>query len=211
MDGASVSRREASHRVVMTLPTRLTLLRIVITFVIMGLLFVPGWISKCVALLGFMLAGATDWLDGYLARRWHQTSELGALLDPIADKVLVLGLFLAFVQLRLIPAWIVLIIVLRELVITGVRLFAAGRGLVLAAAREGKHKTVSQMATIMLVLTALIVEAVANPSPGWRQAAVMLHWAVAGCLWVTVVLTVYSGARFFGRHWVTLRDAVTKS
>ena len=103
----------------MTLPTKLTLLRILLAFFVMGLLFIPGWPAKTAALLGFLAAGATDWLDGYLARRLGQATPMGALLDPIADKVLVLGIFLAFVQLRLIPAWMVLIIVLRESFITG--------------------------------------------------------------------------------------------
>ena len=96
----------------MTLPTKLTALRIILAFLVMDLLFVPGWAAKAAALGCFFVAGATDWLDGYLARRLGQATPLGALLDPIADKVLVLGVFIAFVQLRLVPAWMVLIIVL---------------------------------------------------------------------------------------------------
>ncbi|PIQ83784.1 MAG: CDP-diacylglycerol--glycerol-3-phosphate 3-phosphatidyltransferase, partial [Candidatus Omnitrophica bacterium CG11_big_fil_rev_8_21_14_0_20_63_9] len=81
----------------MTLPTKLTVLRIFLTFLTMALLFVPGPAAKAWALAGFIVASLTDWLDGWLARRWNQMSPLGALLDPIADKVLVLGVFLAFV------------------------------------------------------------------------------------------------------------------
>ena len=190
----------------MTLPTKLSLLRILLTFTIMGLLFVSGWIAKAVALALFLLAGFTDWLDGHLARRWGQTSALGALLDPIADKVLVLGTFLAFVQLRLIPAWMVLIIALREFLITGVRLFAASRAVVLSAAKEGKHKTVSQMVTIVVVLIALIVQALFGATP----LSAAMRWVVLGCLWVTMVLTVISGAAFFWRHRVILMDAASK-
>ena len=69
----------------MTLPTQLSCIRILLAFVIMGVLFVPGWPAKATALGAFLFAGLTDWLDGYLARRWHQQSALGALLDPIAD------------------------------------------------------------------------------------------------------------------------------
>ena len=194
----------------MTLPTRLTLLRILLTFVIMGFLFVPGWIAKAAALGCFLLASATDWLDGYLARRWRQTSPLGALLDPIADKVLVLGTFLAFVQLRLLPAWMVLIIVLRELLITGVRLFAASRGIVLSATREGKHKTVSQMVTILVILTVILVEELVGVEALSPVARAAMHWTVLGCLWATVVLTLVSGTSFFWRHWAALRDAVNQ-
>ncbi|MBI3311980.1 MAG: CDP-diacylglycerol--glycerol-3-phosphate 3-phosphatidyltransferase, partial [Candidatus Omnitrophica bacterium] len=130
------------------LPNKLTLLRIFLTFLIMGLLFVPGVWAKSLCLALFLLASMSDWLDGYLARRFSQVSPLGVLLDPIADKVLVIGILLAFVQLRLVPAWMVLAILMRELVITGVRLYALNRHVVIPAAREGKHKTVSQMVTI---------------------------------------------------------------
>jgi len=194
----------------MTFPTKLSVLRILLTFLIMALLFLPGWVAKSAALASFLLAALTDWLDGYLARRWGQTSPMGALLDPIADKVLVLGTLLAFVQLALVPAWMVLVIALREFLITGVRLFAASRGLVLAAAKEGKHKTVSQMVTIVVILVVLLVEALVAPgaiTPSLRAAG---WWTVQGCLWVTVLLTVSSGAMFFWRHRHVLRDAVNQ-
>ena len=194
----------------MTLPTQLSLLRIPLTFIIMALLFMPGWIAKAAALGGFLLASMTDWLDGYLARRWHQTSPLGALLDPIADKVLILGMFLAFVQLRLIPAWMVLIIALREFLITGVRLVAASRHVILSAAKEGKHKTVSQMATIVVILSALILQEVLGNRRLSPQLAMGLQWTVLGCLWVTMLLTVISGAGFFWQHRAVLKDAVSR-
>ena len=188
----------------MTLPTKLSVLRILLTFLIVGLLFLPGWLAKSVALASFLLAGLTDWLDGYLARRWRQTSPMGALLDPIADKVLVLGTLLALVPLALIPAWMVLVIALRELLITGVRLFATSRGIILSAAKEGKHKTVSQMATIMVILAVLIVREL--PGRAWASGprAVAIDWVMLGCLWVTVILTVGSGAAFFWRHRTVL-------
>ena len=194
----------------MNLPTKLSVLRILLTFLIMGLLFVSGWAAKAAALGGFLLASLTDWLDGYLARRWYQTTPLGALLDPIADKVLVLGMFLAFVQLRLIPAWMVLIIVLREFLITGVRLFAASRGAVLAAAKEGKHKTVSQLVTIVIILGALIVQELWGREGLSAEVLQGTRWVILGSLWVTMVLTVISGASFFWRHRAVLKDAVTR-
>lgn len=190
----------------MTLPTKLTILRIALTFLVMGLVFVSGVAAKLIALIAFLVASATDWLDGYLARRWHQTSPLGALLDPIADKILVLGVFLAFVQLRIVPAWMVLIILLRELVITGVRMVAASRGVVLAAAKEGKHKTVSQMVTIVVILAVLMMR---EWSPG-RPLHPSVTAAMMGCLWITIGLTVFSGATFFWRHRDVLKDAVIR-
>ncbi|MDP3723405.1 MAG: CDP-diacylglycerol--glycerol-3-phosphate 3-phosphatidyltransferase [Candidatus Omnitrophota bacterium] len=193
----------------MTLPNKLTLLRILLTFVIMGLLFVPGWVAKAAALAVFLFAGLTDWLDGLLARRWRQTSSLGALLDPIADKVLVLGTFLAFVQLGLIPAWMVLVIALREFLITGVRLFAVSRRLVLSAAKEGKHKTVSQMVTIVVLLSVLLIQEWMGERLSERAVTAM-QGLLLGCLWIAMVLTVISGASFFWRHRHVLRDAVSR-
>ena len=191
----------------MTLPTKLTIVRMVLAVLVMGLLFTPGWMAKSAALSCFLIAALTDWLDGYLARRWRQISPAGALLDPIADKVLVLGALLAFVQLRLVPAWMVLVIVLRESLITGVRLFAASRNIVLSASREGKQKTVSQMVTIVVILAALIVrELPSRPLSGEAERVVAL--AILACLWITTILTVISGTAFFWRHRTVLREAV---
>ncbi len=192
----------------MTFPTALTLLRIPLTFLLMALLFTPGWIAKAAAVVCFVLASATDWLDGYLARRWHQTSPLGALLDPIADKVLILGAFLAFVQLRFIPAWMVLIVVLREFLITGVRLVAASRPMVLSAVREGKQKMISQVVTVLVMLIVLLVQEGFGQGSLSTHVTQAMHGTVLGCMWITLVLTVISGTTFFSRHWRLLRDAV---
>ncbi len=191
---------------VMTLPTKLTVARILSTFLIMGLLFVPGLAAKTACLVLFLLASLTDWLDGYLARRLNQTSPLGTLLDPIADKVLILGLLIAFVQLRVVPAWMALIILTRELVITGVRLYAASRKIVIAAAKEGKHKTVSQMVAVVLILVSLIIrEIFAEGMPAVADR--VMTQVIAAALWITVILTLISGASFFWRHRELLRDA----
>ena len=194
----------------MTIPTKLSLLRILLALLIVFLITLPGLAAKSAALGCFVVASLTDWLDGWLARRWNQTSALGALLDPIADKVLVLGVFLAFVQLRLIPAWMVLIVILRELLITGVRLFAASRQIVLAAAQEGKHKTVSQMVTIIVIFAVLIAREWMGPrslDPGVDAA---LGGVILVCMWMTVVLTLISGFSFFFRHRAVLWDTVSR-
>ncbi len=193
----------------MTIPTKLTLLRILLTFAIMALLFLPGAAAKAAALGGFGLASLTDWADGYLARRWHQTSALGALLDPIADKVLILGMFLAFVQLGMIPAWMVLVIVLREFLITGVRLFAASRHVVLSAAKEGKHKTVSQMVAIVVILIVLLIREWNGAGALSARTLTAMQGIVLGSLWIAMVLTLISGASFFWRHRAVLK-AVSK-
>ncbi|MBI2174235.1 MAG: CDP-diacylglycerol--glycerol-3-phosphate 3-phosphatidyltransferase [Candidatus Omnitrophica bacterium] len=191
----------------MTLPTKLSFLRIVLTFFVMALLFVDGLPAKIAALVVFLIAGLTDWLDGFLARRFNQISSLGILLDPIADKVLVLGTFLAFVQLRLIPAWMVLLIALREFLITGVRLLALNRHIVLPAVKEGKHKTISQMLTILVVFLTLIVQEMAAPGSIPHGIVELMHAGVLVCLWVTVVLTVFSGASFLWNNRNLFADA----
>ena len=124
--------------------------------------------------------------------------------------MLVLGVFLAFVQLRLVPAWMVLIIVFREVLITGVRLYAASRNIVLPAAREGKHKTVSQMAAIIVILVGLVIRELWAPEPLPPGAEAAITAVILGCLWVTTILTVVSGTLFFWRHREVLRDAVSR-
>jgi len=194
----------------MTLPTQLTVLRIVLAFVIVALVFIPGLAAHVAALVCFLLAGLTDWLDGWLARRWNQVSSLGALLDPIADKVLVLGVFLAFVQLGIIPAWMVLIMLMRELVVTGVRLFAASRQVVIAAAKEGKHKLVSQVLAIGVILVVLVAREAAGPSGLSAQVDARLSQLILACMWLAVVLTIVSGSMFFWRHRRVLWMAVSR-
>ena len=191
----------------MNLPTKLSVSRILLTFGLLAALLTPGLAAKLIALAVFIVASLTDWLDGMLARRRGELTPLGALLDPIADKVLVLGAFLAFVQLRLVPAWMVLVIMLRELVITGIRLIAANRQVVLAAAAEGKHKTVSQMATIVLVLGIVVAREALGAGLNPAADHAMMQ-AIIVAMWVTVGLTVVSGGSFFWRHRAVLRYVI---
>ena len=193
----------------MNLPTQLTVGRIVVTFVIMALVFVPGAPAKVLALVLFSGAALTDWLDGYLARKHGQISALGALLDPIADKVLVLGMLLAFVQLELVRAWMVLVILIRELSITSVRLYATRHHVVIPAATEGKQKAVSQMATIILILLLLAVRELVPPAMVLDFEPTMLRLILLA-MWVTVILTVISGASFFWRNRSVLLHATTR-
>ncbi len=193
----------------MNLPTQLTLLRIVLTFVVMGLVFVPGMAAKIAALAVFAVAALTDWLDGDLARADDQSSALGMLLDPIADKILILGLLLAFVQLGLVRAWMVLVILIRELLITSARLYAVGHHIVIPAAKEGKQKTVSQMATVILVLGLLVAREVVPSSSGMGVESAMAR-LIPAAMWVTVALTVVSGASFFWRNRSVLFHAVAR-
>jgi CDP-diacylglycerol--glycerol-3-phosphate 3-phosphatidyltransferase len=176
----------------MTVPTTLTLLRILFTVVIVLLLLLPGWLPNAVALGCFILASLTDWLDGFLARQRRQSTALGALLDPIADKILVLGILGTFVWRGLIPAWMVLVIAAREVLVTALRLMAVRRGIVLPAEQTGKWKTTAQMVTVGLILITLLIRELG----GCEQALPTLERLVYGGLWIAMLLTVVSGATF---------------
>jgi CDP-diacylglycerol--glycerol-3-phosphate 3-phosphatidyltransferase len=114
-----------------------------------------AWLAswrEVVAVVIFLLAAATDWLDGYLARKRGEVTTLGTLLDPIADKLLTSSAFISLVELRLAPAWIIVVIVGREFVVSGIRAIAASRGVIIAASRWGKYKTAAQVVAITLLI-----------------------------------------------------------
>lgn len=183
----------------MNLPNKLTISRILLTFVFMFFLFSKGIYAKSFALAVFVIASFTDYYDGYLARKAGQVTNLGKILDPIADKVLTLAAFLAFVQLGLAEAWMVVIIITREFFVTGVRLVACGRRVVLAAEQGGKHKTASQVAAIFLMLVFLTVKEVM--AGGWNPALELwFRRVIFYIMSVVVILTLTSAASFVKKN-----------
>ncbi len=190
----------------MTIPTQLTLLRLSLTFLIVGFLFMPGWLAKVVAFVTFLIASFTDWLDGYLARRWQQKTALGILLDPIADKILVLSVLFVFVLLNLAPLWMVVVIAIREILITGIRLWAATRAVVLPADREGKLKMVFQVLTILVLFLQLIIQQAVGLASMTTVLTVLGQLSLI-CLSVSMILTLVSGIRFIGSLAVRLGEA----
>ena len=182
----------------MNLPNRLTVLRIVLTFMFMVFLFSPGVGAKAMAFTAFSLACLTDFLDGYIARKYNLITDLGKLLDPIADKILVLSAFLAFVEIGIIQAWMVVIIILRELLITGVRILAVSKGKILAASLAGKHKTVSQMISIFVILAVIVINEAGISVFGFWTAGVKewAHICIDMLMYITVALTLISGASY---------------
>ncbi len=150
----------------MNLPNALTMSRLGLAAVMMALLEVEFPFSKTLALLVFAVAGVTDYLDGYIARRQNLTTPFGKLMDPLTDKVMVSAAFVSFVAIQiqrggkmcsLVPAWIVVVIISREFLVTGLRLLAASRGNVIPAGKWGKHKTVWQIVAIIIILLGLSV------------------------------------------------------
>src|SRR4051795_8148461 len=137
----------------MNLPNKLTVSRFGLTVAFLIAFFcerIPY--NETIALVLFCCGGMSDFLDGEIARRRNLISNFGILMDPLADKIMVCSAFIAFVGLNWIPAWMVVIVVARELAITGLRLLAASKNVVLAAEGFGKHKTVTQIAAIIAIL-----------------------------------------------------------
>ncbi|RTZ66362.1 MAG: CDP-diacylglycerol--glycerol-3-phosphate 3-phosphatidyltransferase [Verrucomicrobia bacterium] len=195
----------------MNLPNKLTVSRLILTaFFLVALLWEfpehghegAHW-HFTVALLFFVAASLTDLFDGIIARRQNLITDFGKLMDPLADKVLICSAFIAFIELDWMPAWMVILIVARELAITGLRLLAASKNLVLAAERQGKNKTISQ-------ITAIIALLVTNSHDDWGIVGQLFAFEIVGhaCAWwvaeitkwVAVVLTALSGFLYLWKN-----------
>jgi CDP-diacylglycerol---glycerol-3-phosphate 3-phosphatidyltransferase len=185
----------------MNLANRLTISRIFLTFVFMFFLFCNGLLPKAISLIVFILAALSDYFDGMIAQRRNMVTDFGRLMDPIADKILVLAAFAAFVQLQLIDAWMFVIIVSREILITSMRLFALNKGKVLSAARAGKHKTVLQMAVIFTILGFILAKEIILKyytwNPAWEK---VFRQGIFFLMLVTVGLTLYSGLSYLWQN-----------
>lgn len=170
--------------VTITLPTWVTLTRLFAVPILLVGMEQPGLLPTWVPLVVFLLAAATDWLDGWLARRLNQVSDLGKVLDPLVDKLLVLAPLLVLVAQQVVPTWAVFLILARELTIAGWRV---NQPKISGANLWGKLKTVVQIAAIALLLPPL--------SPRFLPLGL-------GCFWIAVALTLISG-------WTYLRPSKT--
>ena len=193
----------------MNIANRLTLLRIILTFVFMLFLlwWQKIWWTKVVSLLIFTFAALSDYFDGMIAKKRNIVTDFGKLMDPIADKILVLSAFAAFLQLGIINAWMFMIIISREILITSLRLFALNKGKVLSASRAGKHKTVSQMLVIFIILGFIVFQEIMKNfftwNPNWDN---FFKRSIYIFMLLTVGLTLYSG---FSYLWEN-RKIITK-
>jgi CDP-diacylglycerol--glycerol-3-phosphate 3-phosphatidyltransferase len=187
----------------MNLPNALTLLRIFFVPILVAAL-VQGRVTidlgfmditnEMLALAIFLAAAATDLLDGYLARRWGQITTVGTLLDPIADKLLISSALVALVQVRVVPAWMTIVIIGREFAISGLRSIAAAEGYIIEASDFGKAKLVSQVCAISLLMLSM----------EWIE----LRPAALASMWVVVILTVVSAMLYFRKFWRRVDDKV---
>ncbi len=174
----------------MNWPNRLTIARVALIPVIVVLLQFETPMAQGLALVAFMIASFTDWLDGFIARRYKIVTNLGKFLDPVADKLLVLSTMIALCGLGRFPAWVSVVVLFRELAVDGLRLVAVEQGRVIAAGKLGKIKTSLQMFTLVLVLL---------------NAAVLGDFPLTDVfIYATVVMTLWSGADYFVRNGAVL-------
>lgn len=164
----------------MNLPNKLTTMRVILVPVFVVLLLVgrENFYMRLAADIVFILASITDALDGYLARKNNLVTNFGKFMDPLADKLLVCSAMICLVELRQLPAWICILIIAREFIISGFRLIAATNGVVIAASYWGKFKTVFQM----LMVIAMVIKL---PYQIWANLTTIL-------MWISLILTVVS-------------------
>ena len=187
----------------MNLPNLLTLSRIPILFGVVGFLYLPFLGASSLAFVLFIIGALTDWADGYYARKQGLVSNFGKLMDALTDKVFMVGLFISLLVIGILPEWtlpLLLLILSREFLITGLRLVAASEGVVLAAEKSGKHKTVSQMVAAILLLFAVAIRADFSE----RLPSIfgdVVHWCGLGFFVIATLLTVSSGLQYMVKYW----------
>ena len=213
----------------MTTANKITLVRILMIpfFVVFAVLGGPKY--DTIALILFCLASVTDFLDGYVARKYNQVTDFGKFVDPLADKLLVTAALVIFVERGLLAAWMVFVILAREFIITSLRNVAAAKGQVMAAAWSGKVKTCVQIAGIILIFLYVIALggavgcpnysdsgsaiAVVTLGTGWLanlsdgETLMLLPTVVS---WVVTLVTVYSGYDYLHRNWALVAEGATR-
>lgn len=179
---------------------RLTLSRLALTVLFVAALNSSWQYARTSALIIFLIAGLTDFVDGEVARRYGIITNFGKLMDPLVDKIMMAAAFISLVPLKAVPAWAATTVVARDFLITGLRLMASTKGRVLPAERLGKQKTSWQIITIIFFLALLAASELrfADESSTWWLRA--RDDAGPILVWITVALTVYSGLGFTWRH-----------
>jgi len=172
------------------LPNTLTLFRMFLVPVVVTIILTKFEGKEWIGVGVFLLAALTDFVDGWLARRWRQVTPLGKLLDPMADKLLIAGAFIALIEVGGVPSWMVVVIIAREFAVTGLRGIAAERGVTIAASGLGKIKMTVQVICVCVLL-------LARPHAPAGELAEIVSPFVKGLLWATVMVTVASGVEYF--------------
>jgi CDP-diacylglycerol--glycerol-3-phosphate 3-phosphatidyltransferase len=184
---------------IFNLPNSLTLFRVACIPVLVLLLFFPHKATSFLAALVFALASISDLLDGFVARRQKLVTTFGKFLDPLADKLIVSAALIMLIPLGRAPAWMVVVIVGRELAITGLRSMAVSEGRVISADELGKKKMVFQIVAILGLLL------------HYEYFGINLHAVGMFFLWLAVILTLWSGINYFRRFWDVLEENASKT
>jgi CDP-diacylglycerol--glycerol-3-phosphate 3-phosphatidyltransferase len=171
----------------MNLPNKITMVRIILIPFFVAAMLVDFPLHQPIALVIFIVAAVSDAVDGHLARSRNLITDFGKFMDPLADKLLVCSAFICLVELQLIPSWVVIVIIAREFAITGLRTLAANDGVVIAASKWGKAKTMSQMIAICALLL--------YSWPVCQIQALNIFGTVM--IYVALVLTLISGIDYF--------------
>ncbi len=206
----------------MNVPNKLTFIRMLaVPFLIIALLvncvsndLIYIAVGKYLALLIFILASITDFFDGFIARREKKTTNFGKLMDPVADKLLVTSALIVFVGMGLFPSWMVVIIISREFIITGLRNLAATKGVIISAGLLGKHKTASQITAIIITLIALCIKDTMIIFNSWESVLwhakpldIWMHYLLTCIMGVVVIFSVVSGVGYMIEHKDLIKEA----
>ena len=176
---------------IFNIPNMLSLSRILAVPVFIVLMLDPSPVRALAAGIVFLLASATDWLDGYLARKWGQVTKTGKLLDPIADKILIMSALVILVEIRpdVVHSWIAIVIIGREFAVTGLRAIASSEGIIIPAETAGKYKVGAQITAVLSLLLDYYM------TKDWLRDLGSI------ALWIAMVLSVYSAVKYFIRYW----------
>lgn len=212
----------------MTTANKITIVRICMIPFFIICAMQPGAVKQTAALVLFCVASFTDFLDGYVARKYNQVTDFGKFVDPLADKLLVTAALLIFIENGLFPAWMVFIILAREFIITSLRIVAANKGRVLAATWTGKVKTCVQIGGIILDFLFLILftggagdlsAAVGVIGGADGPTSILISSTIGGTVvamlpsivaWVVTLVTLYSGFDYLRKNWDLIREGAVK-
>ena len=194
----------------MNMPNTLTLMRIVLAPVFMFFFVVDNFYMKLVGLLLFVIAALTDLADGYYARKYGITTGFGKFMDPLADKILVSSALITFIALNYVSALPVILIVGREFAITGLRLLAAYKGVVIPPSWGAKCKTFAQMTVVSVLIgyTSLIAALVHFESPALRLFEFDHYYYFSLLLWLTAVVTLWSGLDYVIKYFYMIKSVL---
>lgn len=178
--------RKSERIFVMNTANKLTVLRMILVPVFMALLMMEGVWQQTLALVVFIIASVTDAVDGYIARNYNQITTFGKFMDPIADKMLTTAAFIVLLSLGRMSVWAFMLIMVREFMVSGIRLLASAKGNVIAASMSGKIKTVSQMVAIIAAIILL--------NPFFEENSAILITNIL--IWISTAATVASGIEY---------------